>query len=101
MPGPILTKINNWLFPAKPDVQPDVPPPVPPQPEPQPEPPVVTPSVIPAVNYLRALAILRKLPIAQLRAAFLRLPLRQICWIVGIVIWSYMTYAILMRVFVR
>jgi hypothetical protein len=90
MAGPIVTKINRWLFPEK------KPAPVP-SPEPTPEvsaPEQVKPSAIPAVNYVRALLILKNLPLKQLREEFLKLPLAKICWLVGLLIWFYMTYAL-------
>jgi hypothetical protein len=89
MAGPIVTKIHGWLFPEdKPAPMPD------PEPAPAREPEPVQPSVIPAVNYLRALLILKNLPLKQLREEFLKLPLAKICWMLGLVIWAYMTYAI-------
>lgn len=76
--------------------------PITPTPEPEnPAAPEVKRSFIPAVNYLRAFLILKKIPFKQLRAEFLKLPLRQIAWVIGIGIWAYMTYALAMWVFVK
>ena len=90
MAGPIITKINGWLFPEKK-------PPTVPSPEPDPavvEPETIQPSAIPAINYVRALLILKNLPLKQLREEFLKLPLAKICWLAGLLIWMYMTYAL-------
>jgi hypothetical protein len=91
MAGPIITKISNWLFPEKkpaPAPLPEPPPTVAPEPEP------VQPSGIQAFNYVRALLILKNLPLKQLREEFLKLPLAKICWTAGLFIWAYMTYAL-------
>ena len=95
MAGPIITKINGWLFPEKKPA---------PAPEPAPEsapntveadvPDIAQPSAVQAVNYIRALLILKNLPLKQLREEFLKLPLAKICWLAGVLIWLYMTYAL-------
>lgn len=92
MAGPIITKLKNWFFPKKPE----------PPKEPEPEPTVkidAAPSPLPAVNYIRALLILKSLPLAQLREEFFKLPLRKLGWTVGLAIWLYMSYAIIAHIF--
>ena len=89
--GPLLTKLKKLVFPDK------APAPTPaPQPEPAPVPeptaPDVKPSAINAVNYIRALMVLRNIDFAKLRAEFSKLPLRQLGIIFGLLLWCALTY---------
>jgi hypothetical protein len=98
--GPILTKLINWWNPKpKPTPTPaPIPLPAPePIPTPAPEVPTVTPSSIQAVNYIRALLILKNIPLKKLREEFLKLPLKQIAYTIGVVIWFIMTYSFITR----
>jgi hypothetical protein len=98
MMGPILTKISNWWNP-KPTPAP-IPAPEPtPEPAPTPDTPPITPSRVQAVNYIRALLILKQIPIKQLREEFLKLPLKKIAYTIGVVIWFIMTYSFITRLF--
>lgn len=96
----MFSKLRNWWTPKTPDTpvepKPANPPVAVPAPaaEPAPELPEVKPGAIQMVNYLRAFAILRKIPFKEFRAELVKLPWRQIAWFTGLVIWLYMTYAI-------
>ena len=90
MAGPVITWIRNWI---KPPAEPDVPLP---QPNPAPaidDPVIPAPSIIPAANYIRAFFILRAIPFKKLRDAFLQLPLWHIAYVIGCIIWVFMTYS--------
>jgi hypothetical protein len=96
--GPILTKLINWWNP-KPKPTP-TPAPIPvPEPTPTPDIPPITPSNIQAVNYIRALLILKQIPIKKLREEFLKLPLKKIAYTIGVVIWFIVTYSFITRFF--
>ena len=87
----MFNRLRNLVFPKKAE---PAPPPAP-APEPVlPSPPIVKPSSIQLVNYIRALAILRTIPFKRLRDEFVKLPLRQLGWMLGVIFWLYMTYAI-------
>lgn len=94
--GPILTKLSEWWNPTPAPTPAPAPTPVP---EPTPDIPTITPSSIQAVNYIRVLMILKQLPIKELRAAFLKLPLKKIAYTIGVVIWFIMTYSFITRLF--
>jgi hypothetical protein len=97
MAGPIITKIRDWLYPKKDDPKPT------PAPTPQPEPvddkPLIAPSSIQFVNYIRAIMILRNIPITKLQAEFAKIPWLDIGYIAGVFIWVYMTYALTTQLF--
>lgn len=87
MARPVIKWLRGWLSPAiKPDI-PDKPAPV------IPEPAVPKPTGLPLADYVRALLVLRAIPFKKLRIAFLALPLRQIFYVIGCVIWVIMTYS--------
>ena len=94
-----MKKLREWLFPKKPDPAPALPTVPDPTPEPVlpvvPEPPVVKPSSIQLINYLRVLSILRSIPLARLKAEFLKLPLRKLGWALAVTLWLGLTYGII------
>jgi hypothetical protein len=102
--GPILEKISNWWKPKPAPTPTPTPAPIPvPEPPPKPTPTLditpATPSKIQAVNYIRALLILKQIPFKKLREEFLKLPLKQIAYTIGVVIWFIMTYSFITRLF--
>jgi hypothetical protein len=66
----------GWLFPKKPAPD-DI--------------PEIKPSNIQFVNYIRALLILKKIPFKQLLAELKKLPWLDICYVIGVFIWLFMT----------
>ncbi len=50
------------------------------------------------VNYIRALMILRNTPFKELREEFLKLPLQNIAYAIGAVIWVFMSYTFLLAI---
>ena len=90
--GPILTKIKN-LFGPKTPVEPEPAPVMPDKPV-EPEIPTinVSPSGINAVNYIRALMILRGIDFKKLREEFFKLPLKQLGIMTGLIVWCGLTY---------
>lgn len=55
------------------------------------ESPLVKPSPVQAVNYVRALLILKKIPFKQLMQELQKLPWFKITYGLGVIIWIYMT----------
>jgi hypothetical protein len=100
--GPILEKISNWWKPKPAPTPTPTPAPIsPPDPTstPIPTPTVDTPSIsrsnIQLINYVRALMILKQIPLKKLREEFLKLPLQKIAYTIGVFIWAIMTYLLL------
>lgn len=54
--------------------------------------PEVTPSGINAINYVRALMILRKIDFKKLREEFLKLPLKKLAIAIGVIAWCALSY---------
>ena len=98
MPRPVLDALRRLWSPEKDEPAPaPTPAPVPePTPAPVPAPVVPVPNVKPgpinSINYVRALLLLRKIPIKKLREEFLKLPLRQIGFILGFIVWLGLSY---------
>jgi hypothetical protein len=90
--GPVRTWIKSWFesTPKEPDT-------VPVQPEPVPElpPDPIEPSRVQLVNYIRALLILKNTPFKELREEFFKLPLKQLAYFTGTLIWFFMSYTFL------
>lgn len=70
----------NWLRRKKPE------PPAAPE-----EPPLIKPSPVQAVNYVRALLILKNIPFKELVQELRKLPWFKITYCLGVIIWIYMT----------
>jgi hypothetical protein len=70
----------NWLKRKKPE-----------KPKDPPDVPLVKPSPVQAVNYVRALLILKNIPFKELMQELRKLPWFKITYCVGVIIWLYMT----------
>lgn len=94
---PVISGVRKKLFPDK---EPEVPPTPTPAvddvtPETKPEQPTMPePGLLNSVNYIRAWLILRNTPFKELRAEFLKLPLKKLAYVGGLIVWAYMTYTL-------
>jgi hypothetical protein len=87
----IVKRVKNWVWPTKPEPTP--------APQPIPIPSIPKPGPVQLINYLRALAILRNIPVKDLQDKFAKLPKKLILYGTGAVIWIIMTYQFISYIF--